>query len=155
MEAEAALIVLRIGLTESFWWEMKYLAESSAPEKIAIYVPAQDHREVYPQFCSKVDSILPKPLPERLSDNALILSFGPDWSPRQTDVDGPSMKATMRRKLLAGTTAPAIHEALVQAGYLEGALAFSMREWIMLTVWTVSVAWSLASIGSLLAFAAF
>lgn len=150
VEAEAALIVLRIGLTESFWWEMKYLAESSAPEKIVIYVPAQDHREVYAQFRGKVDSILPKPLPDRLSDNALVLSFGPDWSPRQTDAGGPSMKATMRRKLLAGTAAPAIHEALVQAGYLEGMLAFSMREWIMLTVWAVSGMWSLTSILSAL-----
>jgi hypothetical protein len=96
-----------------------------------------------------VNDILPKPLPARLADNALIVSFGPDWSPRQTDVDGPSMKATMRRKLLAGTTAPAIHEALVQAGYLEGTVAFSVREWIMLAVWSVGIASSLAPILSL------
>ena len=149
VEVEAALVVLRIGLTESFWWEVKYLTETSAPEKIVIYLPPQDHREVYSQFCSKVNDILPKPLPARLADNALIVSFGPDWSPRQTDVDGPSMKATMRRKLLAGTTAPAIHEALVQAGYLEGTVAFSVREWIMLAVWTVGIASSLAPILSL------
>jgi branched-chain amino acid transport system permease protein len=149
LEAEAALIILRIGLTESFWWEVKYLVETSAPEKIVVYLPPQDHRAVYAQFRSKVGDMLPQFLPDPLSNKALILSFAPDWSARQTDVKGPSIAATLRRRLLAGTMAPAVHEALVEAGYLKGRLPFSVRERIALALWTFALLvniWMLMSV---------
>jgi hypothetical protein len=94
---------------------------------------------LYSLFLTKVAGDFPKRLPMRVSDNALLLSFGPDWSPRLTDLAGPSMMATLRRRLLSGTMAPAVHEALVEAGYLEGRLALNAREWACLLGWAIAI----------------
>lgn len=85
--SKARLVVMRIGDTPGFLWEMQEAFQRVRPERLVFWVPAG--RERYEKFCRAAQGQLAHPLPAyeagrwpRFSDHGGILYFGDDWSPR-------------------------------------------------------------------------
>jgi hypothetical protein len=57
----STLAVLRIGHTESFWWEVEQVIARNAPERILFLVP--DNEELYESFRARLASMTPCALP--------------------------------------------------------------------------------------------
>ncbi len=83
---KAQLVVLRIGQTEGFWWEVQRAVQYVQPEHLLFLVP--HNKTLYEDFRGQAAVYLPAQLPayERGAGsfgslNGLIY-FGPDWTPR-------------------------------------------------------------------------
>ena len=81
--ATAQLIVFRVADTPGFWWELQHVLERIDPGKVLIWVPAGDQWRFDRTFASRVNAMLPRPLPPpaQRAHNATFAAFGPDWTP--------------------------------------------------------------------------
>jgi hypothetical protein len=86
--AKAALVVLRAGGTEGFWWEVERVTKKMDPTRLVIFLASWIHdtdganrENVYQAFRERAQEILPKPLPET-GEGASFLLFEEDWTPR-------------------------------------------------------------------------
>jgi hypothetical protein len=83
----ATLVVLKVGNTERFWWETQQVLTMLPPEKVLFVLgattspqPPANAEGSYLAFRSRVEKMLPKPLPTKLG-KACFLAFGPGWEP--------------------------------------------------------------------------
>ena len=88
----ARLVVLRLGDTEGFWWELKHSLEVLAPAQLLLVVPYESKQ--YEAFRAKAADRFAHPLPEYVGGGFLSTSstrglrslrglvyFKPDWAP--------------------------------------------------------------------------
>ena len=84
--SKAALVILRIGDSDGFWWETREASKRVKPERLLLLIPAEDE-ELYDYFRRKASEWLPRPLPEyqrskwRLNAHGGVVYFEPDWTP--------------------------------------------------------------------------
>jgi uncharacterized RDD family membrane protein YckC len=85
---KSALILLRIGSTEGFWWEVATCAREANPERVVFLVPKK--QKLYEEFRQRAAGIFPHRLPdfpkagvfsEAKGSIAAILRFERDWTP--------------------------------------------------------------------------
>ena len=80
----ANLVVLRVGNSEGFIWEVKKVLELRAPEQVLFYfsqsLTVVELDKLYQQFVAATHGLFPKPLPVSLG-NYRFLSFNTDWTP--------------------------------------------------------------------------
>lgn len=82
---KAQLVVLRIGATEGFWWEVQRAVQQVKPERLLFLVPHD--KNLYEDFRHKVVQYLPVQVPEYKGGAGAfaslngILYFEPDWTP--------------------------------------------------------------------------
>jgi hypothetical protein len=126
LAANAQLIVLRLGKTEGFGWEMQHLVATAAAERLFIYVNKQERGEAYKDLRVRANTILPQPLPEDIK-RASLIGFSPDWQPILLEPAGPSMVARIRNWMGNGE-GPGLREALQQKLAI-GPMPFSVWEW--------------------------
>lgn len=128
------VVILRIGRTEGFWWEFKHLVAHCDPKKVIFYLPEEDRGALYSYLQDRAADVIPHPFPI-YPGRALFIRFDPDWTPRLLGLRGPSMAARLRR-LVSGSPAPAVREALNGAlkrlGLNARRLPFQFREWVIL-----------------------
>lgn len=80
----SALVLMRAGETEGFWWEIAHVRETVPPERLAILLPRT--RDEYERFRERCAAYFPLPLPD-YEPGALEASFGgvlwfdPDYTP--------------------------------------------------------------------------
>jgi hypothetical protein len=77
----AKLVVLRVGQTRGFLWELRHVVEQCDPRKVVVFLPATDRGALYGYLREQAAEILPSPLPPD-PGNAPFLAFGPGWEPR-------------------------------------------------------------------------
>jgi ABC-type nitrate/sulfonate/bicarbonate transport system permease component len=73
-------VILRIGQTAGFRWELEHLASTCEPEKLLVFLPAQDSSGVYEAFRQHAQGILPVELPPQ-TRGASFLAFDASWRP--------------------------------------------------------------------------
>ena len=146
------LVILRVGRTEGFWWEFKHLVETCDPKKVLIYLPHEDHGALYSYLRDRAGDVVAHSFPNS-PHGALFLRFDEDWTPQLLGLRGPSMAAKFRR-LLAGSPAPAVREALNGAeerlGRNTRSLPLQFREWVVIGVLALSLLWALMLLFSVL-----
>lgn len=112
----SALAVLRIGHTESFWWEVEQAIARRAPERMVLLVPSDE--DLYERFRARFATMAPctlPPLPQwrrgkwRGSLQAII-SFDPSWQPTIASV--PSYPIPFFRRSPASPLVPVLTMAL-------------------------------------------
>jgi hypothetical protein len=142
LAAEAGLVILRIGRTEGFWWELGHLVVTADPCRVLIFLPPRDRRELYPEFRTKAADVMPHPLPAD-PGRTLFLGFRQDWEPYLVDPDGPSGQARFRRWVLHAYLAPAAGEALQKVmgslGQTIRRLSLSARERVIAFGWVAFI----------------
>jgi hypothetical protein len=130
---DAQLVILRAGVSSGFLWELDHVLAHCDPHKVLIYLPPEDHGQVYSDLRLHVKGRLRQALPAS-PGQALFLGFGLNWTPRLFGIRGPSWSAQLRR-LLTGSQAPAVREALnVAVKRLRRPvhrLPFQFREWVV------------------------
>jgi hypothetical protein len=81
--SRAALVILRPGTSEGFWWEFRLVRDVVSPERLLLLVP--DHKAVYSEFRRRAEDVLPHPLPEYpegkrlMSRTRTIVAFEANW----------------------------------------------------------------------------
>jgi len=79
------LVILRIGDSDGFWWEVREAAIRVRPERLVFLVP--EGKGKYEEFCQRARELLPCQLPEYktkwspFDSHGGILYFEPDWTP--------------------------------------------------------------------------
>ncbi len=94
----AALVVLRVGDTAGFWWEVERALRSLKPEQLLFLLPIFG-RKKYERFTKQMNVHLPRPLPGfdeykhkaglGLTGFAKVLYFENDWTPHLLAFRGP------------------------------------------------------------------
>lgn len=85
--SKAQLVIMRIGDSPSFWWEVKEAAGRVPPERLIFLIPSEKMEVRYEGFRQKANEWLPCPLPEYKSRWSPfgapggILYFEPDGTP--------------------------------------------------------------------------
>jgi hypothetical protein len=126
----AQLVLLRIGSSVGFFWELEHLVSTADPRKVLIFLPKEDRGAIYTEFRERANKLLPSALPED-SKKATFLAFSSDWTPQLLAAEGPSSYIRLRRWLLSGT-APEIREALREVVTIKP-MHLAVREW-----WTIA-----------------
>lgn len=133
--AASPLVILRIGSTEGFWWEVEHLVKTCDPRKVLFYLPPRDRGVTYADWRDRAQQLFPHKLPPR-PGNAMFLGFGPDWQPIWHGKRGASLGAIIRWPF--GGRAPEVREALNSALRQLGAnptgLPLLRREWFFWTL---------------------
>jgi hypothetical protein len=139
--AASRLVVLRLGRTEGFWWELQYVVANCDPRKVVVYLPRNERRALYRSLCERAADLLPQPLPEHLG-KALFLGFGPGWQPQLLGDLGPSFAAWFRW-LMTGSPAPGVREALNPALFQVGLnfrrMPLTFGEWLLIPLAVIFV----------------
>lgn len=134
--ADSRLVVLRIGRTRGFWWEVQHVLERCDPRKILFYLPKGDRGAHYQFLREQAAGVLPCPLPEQVG-RASFLGFGPGWQPQLLGTAGASWFSRLRR-LVTGSPAPILRDALnpllAETGVRPRRMPLRLHEWFALTV---------------------
>jgi hypothetical protein len=150
--AESQLVILRIGRTEGFWWEVRHVLETCDPSKILLYLPEEDRARAYPAFRERAHEFFPYPLPAALG-GASFLAFRAGWEPWLLGKQEASSGAHSRRFLFGGR-APALREALIpylrRGGLPATPLPLGWGEWLYLILYVVAFIQLLSCCGGLL-----
>lgn len=84
--SRSRLVVMRVGDTEGFWWEVANAATLPDATRVIFLLP--ETPEEYARFRLKANAHLPKPLPEEYAPRTMtdrtfggMLWFDPDWTP--------------------------------------------------------------------------
>ena len=87
------LVVLRLGETPGFWWELENALKTLRPENLLLIVPF--NREQYDAFCARAKDHFVHPLPKYVDSRKLLrgtkslrgmIYFKPDWTPVYIDL---------------------------------------------------------------------
>lgn len=134
--AASQLVILRIGDTDGFWWEVEHIVATCDPRKVLFFLPPGDRSHKYALLRARAEKYFPYPLPEHPGE-ALFLGFSSEWQPQLYGRTGPSATAILRR-VLVGSPAPAVREALNVALQLLGQktrkMPLAFREWLLLSI---------------------
>lgn len=91
----ARLVVLRLGQTEGFWWELENALKQMNPHQLIILVPLIRDRAARETIRRRVEALFAKPLPEFTRAASRIagvgslrgyLYFDPDWTSHYVDM---------------------------------------------------------------------
>jgi hypothetical protein len=130
----SGLILLRVGSTESFWWEVEHVVESCPPEKILFLLPPHKPLHAYNALARQLAPRLQQNFPQPSRDMRFV-GFRSDWSPVLLGKEQISLMSRFRT-LLIGSAAPVLRDellpALRHAGYWVGRLPLQFREWVLL-----------------------
>ena len=98
----SAVVVLRAGDTDGFWWEFRRTLKQVAPQKIFVFLGspmaasgADAARDEYLQFAVKANESLPMPLPTDV-DPPQLVTFGENWEPILLRVAAPGATKTLK-----------------------------------------------------------
>jgi hypothetical protein len=85
LATHAALLVLRVGETAGFWWELERAAKIADGTRVVLFLPCtgQDsavRSQAYDRFRTRADRLLPHPLPSSINESCVI-HFDANWSP--------------------------------------------------------------------------
>src|SRR5215218_9827094 len=84
--SRAALVIMRIGETDGFWWELQEAPKRVKPERLVLLVPAENE-QLYEKLRERPGEWLPCELPEYkvtkrpFAVQGGIVYFEPDWTP--------------------------------------------------------------------------
>jgi len=84
--SRAALVIMRIGQSDGFWWELSEAPKRVKPERLVLLIPGEDG-QLYETLRQRASEWLPCELPEykpRRRPFAVqggIVYFEPDWTP--------------------------------------------------------------------------
>jgi hypothetical protein len=149
--ADSSLVILRIGQTEGFWWEVRHVLATCNPSKILLYLPKEDRR-AYVRFRERAAEIFPCDLPASFA-GASFLAFRAGWEPWLLGIGKASAGARTRRFLFGGR-APALREALIpylrRSGMRYARLPLVWTEWLYLILYVVAVFQLLSCFGGAL-----
>jgi uncharacterized protein len=149
---KASLVVLRLGRTEGFWWEVEQSAKKLDPRRLVLLVPL--NRKDYEEFRTRASKYFPHGLPDyhsspfrRLFGPRLLgyvrglIYFQPDWTPVYVDFWRVKLpfKYTLRflgRRKIVNVYDMALLPVYEQLGikwepprYRKRALAFNFAPW--------------------------
>ena len=85
--SKAQLVIMRMGDSPSFWWEVREAIDRVRPERLVFLIPPEKMAVKYERFRQKACEWLPCQLPEYRDRWSLsgppggLLYFGPDWTP--------------------------------------------------------------------------
>lgn len=131
LAAQSLLVVLRIGATEGFWWELAHVAKNCDPRRVLIYLPRRDRKRRYELLRQRAAGMLPQPLPTFFL-HGYFLAFDSDWTPYRCPIYGPRRVSKFRGFLLR-SRAPCIrdgmNDALAALGIPRCGIPFQLREW--------------------------
>lgn len=92
----ASLVVLRLGQTEGFWWELEQSIRQINPHELIVLVPYIRDPQARVAIHQRVNSLFPKPLPEFVRADKKFtaqvgslrgyLYFDPDWTGHYVDL---------------------------------------------------------------------
>lgn len=85
LATHAALLVLRVGETAGFWWELERAAKIADGTRVVLFLPSTGHdsaagAQAYDRFRTRADVLLPHPLPPSINESCVI-HFDAKWSP--------------------------------------------------------------------------
>ncbi len=103
------LIVLRIGDTPGFWWEVRECVNLARPDRVLIFLAPGVGLKAYDAFRANARDILPVELPP-LESNARFLAFDRNWAPKF--LTSTSRSVRLRRKWLKAPLAVALRDSL-------------------------------------------
>lgn len=84
---KARLVVMRIGATPSFWWEVEQARGIVTPERLIFFIPGEKVKSEYEEFCLKANRLFPHGLPKYeykwspTGPPGGIIYFDQDWTP--------------------------------------------------------------------------
>jgi len=61
--ARASMVVLRLGQTEGFWWELEHSIQKLNPRALLVFVPYISDKTARDKIRQRAESLCPKPLP--------------------------------------------------------------------------------------------
>jgi hypothetical protein len=85
--SKAQLVIIRMGDSPSFWWEVREALTRVRPEQLVFLIPGEKVKMEYGRFREKVNEWVPYELPEHkvkwspFGPHGGILYFEPDWTP--------------------------------------------------------------------------
>lgn len=91
----ARLVVLRLGQTEGFWWELEHAIRQMNPHQLIVLVPLIRDKAARETIRRRAEALFPKPLPEFTRSASRIagvgslrgyLYFDPDWTAHYVDM---------------------------------------------------------------------
>ncbi|MFN0020456.1 MAG: hypothetical protein ACKVP0_19540 [Pirellulaceae bacterium] len=134
MARVSGLVLLRVGTTDSFWWEVEHVIESCPPAKVLFLLPPRDRLRAYDALARHLAPRLKQLFPQP-SVNMEFVGFREDWSPVLLGNNQVSVWSKLRY-LVIGSAAPVLRDALLpalrNAGYSVGRLPFMLREWVLI-----------------------
>jgi hypothetical protein len=89
--SKAQLVIMRIGDSPSFWWEVREAIVRVRPERLVFLTPAERAEVEYERFRQKANNWLPYQLSEHkvkwspFGPHGGIIYFNPDWTPQLRD----------------------------------------------------------------------
>ncbi len=132
----SGLIVLRVGTTESFWWEVEHVVECCPPEKVVFLLPPANRFGAYDALASHLAPRLKKLFPRPTTDIQFV-AFEKDWQPVLLSKRSVKLRSRFRQ-LLIGSAAPILRDELLPtlraAGYSVGRLPLQFREWLLVLI---------------------
>jgi hypothetical protein len=138
---DSQLVILRVGQSEGFLWELRHVASCPRPQRVLFFLPREDRQHLYAYLREQAAPVFPHPLPPS-AGRALFLGFGPGWVPLVFGGAGPSLWARIRGRLV-GSRAPALREALnpalSQLGMSARPLPLQPRDWVVFCLLTLLV----------------
>lgn len=91
----ARLVVLRLGQTEGFWWEVEESLRKMNPHQLLVFVPYIKDRQAREMVRTRAEALFPKPLPEFVRSDKRggilgslrgYLYFDLDWTAHYKDL---------------------------------------------------------------------
>jgi len=93
--AQASMVVLRLGQTEGFWWELEHSIQQLNPRALLVFVPYISDKTVRDKIRQRAESLCPKPLPAftawdkksgTVGSLRGIIFFDRDWTGHYVDL---------------------------------------------------------------------
>jgi hypothetical protein len=132
--ADSRLVVLRIGRSEGYIWEIEHLLKNCDPRKVIVYMPPRDHGPLYDQWCKRMAEFFPHLMPKNLG-RGFFISFGPEWTPRVVGNLPNERSSRAWWRIWVSGPAPQLRVALNAGGRPTGVrtrrLPFLGSEWVI------------------------
>jgi len=156
---KASLVVLRLGETEGFWWEIEQSAKKLDPRRLVLLAPLG--QEEYEKFRTRAAKYFPRGLPayhcahlRRLFGARLLgwirglIYFKPDWTPVYVDLWSVKLPLKYKLRFLGRRKVVNVYDLALQPVYEQlgvkweppryraGALIFNfaLLAWILFTI---------------------
>ncbi len=95
----ARMVVLRLGQTEGFWWELEHTIRQVNPHQLIVLVPLIRDRAAREAVRRRAEGLFPKPLPEFARDAEMVRGVGSLKGYLYFDLDWTGHYVDMTRRL--------------------------------------------------------
>lgn len=143
--SSSSLIIMRVGGTEGFWWEVANVSTLPDPRRVIFLLP--ETKQEYEQFRQRAEAHLLKPLPVDYQPNVMtdrnfggFLLFDSEWNPQIQLCDTAintlrySVAADLRTKLASIFDTFELKTQLIQAPPMRRVLAGALDSAIFITL---------------------